>query len=1788
MAKQDLDLGVVANDNTGDTLRAGGQKINQNFVEIYSKIGDGTNITLDVNTMGLSTLNDVDTTGVSVDQYLQYNGTKWVPVTHEVDGRVTGHLIPDANVTWDLGSSTHRFRDLYLSSSTLHLGNLAISAGPNGIEQKNVLGVYDCMVDYNPMGGVVYANSSILVTSATLPSQPNPYNSGIAEPAYPGLNINTRNPIIPEDGIKYTISYLTANGEAKTFSTIKSDKDYVSNPPKDTDKADEDFMSFGSLSSLVVYNKEPLTHGVADELRTASQVVLTITKEFVPAEPEPEIEEVEAEDVVVDTSDISLFLYSETPVMTANGNWDFNPLGSYETTEVAGVTKDHLPGLDTSLFTDAEDSTTNFIDNFPGFQPGIEAQVKITKPTGEIVTYGPIPDHRKAEPGISGFQITSYKTIMLVGDAATDYSTATSFAFEIKQISLDNQVTGSLIPTADVLYDLGSPSKRFRDLYISGSSIHFGKQKISDEGGQIKFSAPLAPFEAETEVYFTTDQFTSSHPRQITFNEEIPGAVVDVPNMRTTLEPEYEYNLKLNVAMGPTVLHNEVSGRADVRRKSDSNALLQGDEIVVLGQPHGIIDGVVAVNVRSPEHRFIGLRKGYYANLKLTLSTGPDKLQATMDSYQNWDMVQTSTNPECGIAIFDNGWPAYMNGAAIGSDIWLKNTIKTYIRRPNGDIVMCPGRSGKFWDVDTDNYTGGDCFWQDNDCGSVWVYNLLKKSDGSKVPGKQYWDYVKEVRDAGMTWVDSNGVTRPSIWVEWYEISSSEDTLVNVYHPFTKDKPVEQSDYFQFTGQNRIKLVKGTRSDGKVFDFLEQAKKDPIKELTFALTINRQDRQEYNLTPTARSFDATKSINNQFNDKIGSNTFVMVNNRTINIMNPTIWNAYKSSRGRRPHIWFDPKKASLEFSVVKRDKSKQGEVLTTEGEQNLENKTLGKEGSSTFIDGSFIPKSDIAYDLGSPDKRFRDLYLSADSFHLGSTKLSTSGGSLKALDVVYDRGWYKNSSKYGLKNEMQYDGKQARRYQTVEAPNDPVIGFGALIDAPDSFYKLAPGYQAKLKANIREQIQVAKEFPSLEGTEELDEWGKIVRNSPQFEQLDWENSRNIASGPLNGLEWAYSDYGNKFEINVYEVEVDSSQNPVRWKIVYKFIQEYPGQTSETTSEWFVKKSPSTAGLVWEATKNTRLFNVSMFAQYDTSVNYYNINGNADEFTFEVNVDTARDTMYLQGEGQLHNYSLPLATMTPHSNTVPLYGATLGMASLYATNREFATGTTHYKFNLELGGTIAPYHPGFQYNAKKLAIVIEQGQRTYLRYYALPAVTDQLQPSDYVSSYSGDQTNPNYEAMSRVRNQYYLTEFEIIDWGQPGMKLVANEWTRPIHQQAVAWVEQISLNQFGSTSFGADATLMLDVGKTVTVNSKLDLDWHDAMYEFMTNKYGYAQLQIPPNAPAGPLSATTVLQLPNIILSTTQKVTASSKVTVERLVDPQMSTANNFLWHKITEIPKINTAIYPYQLPVDGKYGIRFDDRYEFQIRLYNDKTALDNDKPNKIYRQLPKDFYHFEMTGAIEHQPKDYNMEGVVIDGIGGLILKARDLQTVLIDFDKASSIRLALVAKSGTREYKNFSENFQVDADAGKPVLAFESFDSILALNGQTLAENCDIATILNKAYSYSLEISKEIADPSVTNVQTSLNATANTLNASIANTTNNLNASIANSNQAIANTQSQLSQTNATLATTQSELMKALKIQSGMSVPTSNTAAGTMGDMVIDGNIVYIAVADDKWGRINLDFNF
>ena len=48
MAKQTIGIGSSANDGTGDTLRDGAIKANANFTEIYDKLGDSTNVLIDI------------------------------------------------------------------------------------------------------------------------------------------------------------------------------------------------------------------------------------------------------------------------------------------------------------------------------------------------------------------------------------------------------------------------------------------------------------------------------------------------------------------------------------------------------------------------------------------------------------------------------------------------------------------------------------------------------------------------------------------------------------------------------------------------------------------------------------------------------------------------------------------------------------------------------------------------------------------------------------------------------------------------------------------------------------------------------------------------------------------------------------------------------------------------------------------------------------------------------------------------------------------------------------------------------------------------------------------------------------------------------------------------------------------------------------------------------------------------------------------------------------------------------------------------------------------------------------------------------------------------------------------------------------------------------------------------------------------------------------------------------------------------------------------------------------
>ena len=66
MTFQSIGLGSSANDGTGDTIRAGGDKINDNFTEIYTLLGTGTALTSGLSaTSSVVTLAGPSITGVA-------------------------------------------------------------------------------------------------------------------------------------------------------------------------------------------------------------------------------------------------------------------------------------------------------------------------------------------------------------------------------------------------------------------------------------------------------------------------------------------------------------------------------------------------------------------------------------------------------------------------------------------------------------------------------------------------------------------------------------------------------------------------------------------------------------------------------------------------------------------------------------------------------------------------------------------------------------------------------------------------------------------------------------------------------------------------------------------------------------------------------------------------------------------------------------------------------------------------------------------------------------------------------------------------------------------------------------------------------------------------------------------------------------------------------------------------------------------------------------------------------------------------------------------------------------------------------------------------------------------------------------------------------------------------------------------------------------------------------------------------------------------------------------------
>ena len=130
MAKQAIGIGTTADDGTGDTLRAGGDKINDNFDELYDLMGDGTDLSSGISaTASVVTLTAPSIGGVVAGT--QTSATITTLTSSTISSASTITLDAETDITLDAKGGDIFFKDdgSLIGTFTNNGGNLVIKNG---------------------------------------------------------------------------------------------------------------------------------------------------------------------------------------------------------------------------------------------------------------------------------------------------------------------------------------------------------------------------------------------------------------------------------------------------------------------------------------------------------------------------------------------------------------------------------------------------------------------------------------------------------------------------------------------------------------------------------------------------------------------------------------------------------------------------------------------------------------------------------------------------------------------------------------------------------------------------------------------------------------------------------------------------------------------------------------------------------------------------------------------------------------------------------------------------------------------------------------------------------------------------------------------------------------------------------------------------------------------------------------------------------------------------------------------------------------------------------------------------------------------------------------------------------------------------------------------------------------------------------------------------------------------------------------------------------------------------
>ncbi len=245
MAYQALGLGSVANDGTGDSLRTGGDKVNDNFVEIYTKLGDGS--TLSADTVTLNTASQTLTNKTLTSPTITGTGA----IAGAFTGNVTG------NCSGTSGSTTGNAATATALAAAVNIAGVSFDgSGAITIASTNL----------SDTASICLAANSLTLTNKTLTA---PIIGGDITTASGNLSIDTATQIVEIKGDGSAVE-----GQIKLNCHANSHGQTIKPQPHSASVTNTSLLPAGASSTLVSkVSADILTNKTLADLKTSVQTL---------------------------------------------------------------------------------------------------------------------------------------------------------------------------------------------------------------------------------------------------------------------------------------------------------------------------------------------------------------------------------------------------------------------------------------------------------------------------------------------------------------------------------------------------------------------------------------------------------------------------------------------------------------------------------------------------------------------------------------------------------------------------------------------------------------------------------------------------------------------------------------------------------------------------------------------------------------------------------------------------------------------------------------------------------------------------------------------------------------------------------------------------------------------------------------------------------------------------------------------------------------------------------------------------------------------------------------------------------------------------------------------------------------------------------------------------------------------------------------------------------------------------------------------------------------------------